>query len=1089
MKDKKDEASEKDSQAKIEDTPAKPRKTLWRGLFVLAETSAVILLVVAIIIGLSVWRLKSGPVDISFAKEYVEAALRDEGRGLYATLDSGSLYWPDLKGPLLLEIDGSRVLDESGKEIVHVEEIALKLSKAQLLIGNIKPVSLIVRRPSLRVIRTADNGLDFGFGTIESMTTDTIEDQADDQKDLIADILNVIKEQEKAIDNSPLASLKSFEIENAQTMIEDHKLEATWFLPDFDIMFQNVEEGLQTNLHIELSQEDDEIKSYIDAEMILNEAESAAYFTAEIRDLDSQIVTAKIDGLEALSDQNILLNSNVKGRLDKSLMPVAVLAEIFSAQGYIQHEMLSEERIPYKNLKAVALYENIDQEKLKIETAEVTLNDVTFRTNASLEEILPAETEGEIQSGYNGKAELSIDDIPHTALEPLWPAFLEDDSSHEWIIEKMSGGDLSALKAEVNLNVAKNELEEWAADISGLMAYFTFTNMDMDYRAPLPAVKSANGNGVFNLDDDTLTIDIETAELNTMKVDKTQLLFTDVAAEGKGGVEMDISLNGSLRSVFEYISLEPIDLKDELDMDIPNVKGDTVLKVKMSFPTKDDLQIEEIKMDIAGTVTNGYIPDMLEGLPLEGGPYEVSVNNERYTVKGSGTYGGRPITVDWMEYLSSKGKEFKNKANVSLVVDEDLRKHFGIDLTDFLEGNVPVNLTYKSLSDKKSQIYIDADATNATFFVEAFEYAKPPGKAGSATMTAHLNNNILSHISGMEASAPGFKLEGGALSFVGSGDQTRVSQARIKRFVIGETIAGATIDYAESGLMKVLLEGPYLDLRPFLSDEDEGTPQQPEKPYEGPPQLISVAVDQMRTADKETVQYAKIYADIDAQGRFNQLELDGIAGAGDLYLRYKPDNQGRRTFRFEADDAGAALRAFDVYRNIRGGKLVIYAEPISGVYDRNLVGVAQITDFKVVDAPSLARLLGALSLPGILQLLNDDGLSFSKLEASFDWLYRRKGALLVLKDGRTSGNSLGLTFDGVFDNAAQTVDVSGTIIPLSGINKAIGSIPLLGDILSGGTGAIFAATYSMKGPSENPRISVNPLSVLTPGILRRILFE
>ena len=97
--------------------------------------------------------------------------------------------------------------------------------------------------------------------------------------------------------------------------------------------------------------------------------------------------------------------------------------------------------------------------------------------------------------------------------------------------------------------------------------------------------------------------------------------------------------------------------------------------------------------------------------------------------------------------------------------------------------------------------------------------------------------------------------------------------------------------------------------------------------------------------------------------------------------------------------------------------------------------------------------------------------------------------MIVLKDGRTSGNSLGLTFDGTFDNAAQTLDVAGTVIPLSGINKAIGSIPLVGDILTGGTGSLFAATYTMKGKAAEAEVSVNPLSVLTPGILRRILFE
>jgi hypothetical protein len=131
-----------------------------------------------------------------------------------------------------------------------------------------------------------------------------------------------------------------------------------------------------------------------------------------------------------------------------------------------------------------------------------------------------------------------------------------------------------------------------------------------------------------------------------------------------------------------------------------------------------------------------------------------------------------------------------------------------------------------------------------------------------------------------------------------------------------------------------------------------------------------------------------------------------------------------------------------------------------------------------------------MSLPGLIDLLGNEGITFSKLEAQFDWMYRRQGSLLVLKDGRTSGNALGLTFDGAFDNAAGTINVSGTLIPLSGLNAVIGSIPLVGDILTGGAGGgVFAATYKVKGDAKDPDISVNPLAVLAPGILRRILFE
>jgi hypothetical protein len=55
------------------------------------------------------------------------------------------------------------------------------------------------------------------------------------------------------------------------------------------------------------------------------------------------------------------------------------------------------------------------------------------------------------------------------------------------------------------------------------------------------------------------------------------------------------------------------------------------------------------------------------------------------------------------------------------------------------------------------------------------------------------------------------------------------------------------------------------------------------------------------------------------------------------------------------------------------------------------------------------------------------------------------------------------------------------------VNRILGEIPILGPILVGGKGeGIVAVVYGINGPLSDPRVSVNPLSVLTPGFLRGI---
>ena len=116
-------------------------------------------------------------------------------------------------------------------------------------------------------------------------------------------------------------------------------------------------------------------------------------------------------------------------------------------------------------------------------------------------------------------------------------------------------------------------------------------------------------------------------------------------------------------------------------------------------------------------------------------------------------------------------------------------------------------------------------------------------------------------------------------------------------------------------------------------------------------------------------------------------------------------------------------------------------------------------------------------------------LGFSKLQADYTWQYKPQGSVIIVRNGRTSGNAAGFTFAGTFDRGAHYTDIEGTVVPLSDVNRIISKIPLVGDILTGGSGSVFAATYKIKGDPENPKTSVNPLSVLAPGILRQILFQ
>ena len=123
------------------------------------------------------------------------------------------------------------------------------------------------------------------------------------------------------------------------------------------------------------------------------------------------------------------------------------------------------------------------------------------------------------------------------------------------------------------------------------------------------------------------------------------------------------------------------------------------------------------------------------------------------------------------------------------------------------------------------------------------------------------------------------------------------------------------------------------------------------------------------------------------------------------------------------------------------------------------------------------------TLTGILSELRGKGIRFSRFEMPFTL----EEKVLTIRDAQTSGFSVGVNAEGTVDLESDRVDISGTVVPAYTFNTLIDVIPVLGELLTGGEGeGLFAADYRVGGTTAEPDISVNPLSVLAPGFLRKL---
>ena len=152
--------------------------------------------------------------------------------------------------------------------------------------------------------------------------------------------------------------------------------------------------------------------------------------------------------------------------------------------------------------------------------------------------------------------------------------------------------------------------------------------------------------------------------------------------------------------------------------------------------------------------------------------------------------------------------------------------------------------------------------------------------------------------------------------------------------------------------------------------------------------------------------------------------------------------------------------------------------------DNNTNSVLKIYDFKLKEVPALTKVLTLASLQGIADVLSGEGIRFNEFEMNFS----KNNQLMSINEVYAIGPAISVLMEGYVESD-KLVSLRGTLIPATTLNKVIGSIPFLGDILVGkktGEG-VFGVSFKIKGPPEKLETSVNPVKTLTPRFITRTL--
>jgi hypothetical protein len=447
-------------------------------------------------------------------------------------------------------------------------------------------------------------------------------------------------------------------------------------------------------------------------------------------------------------------------------------------------------------------------------------------------------------------------------------------------------------------------------------------------------------------------------------------------------------------------------------------------------------------------------------------------NNQGYQVKGDVKINGQPATLDYR-------KPADGDADVKLqaTLDDASRARFGLDLGSAVSGAIPIKLTGKiGGPDRDSKMGIEADLTALKLDNILPGWVKSSGKSGKATF------NVIP-----KAQSTRFEdivVESGGASIKGSLEVDQNGDLLNANFPTYSPSEGdktsLKAERGADGVVKVVMRGDVFDGRSFLKSAISGTSKEDSKSKLKNIDLdVDLKLGAVAGYNGEAVRSVDLRF-VRRSGVMKTFTLNGKIGRDTpLTAELKPRGQGvgRDVIAVETNDAGAFFRFNDMYSKVVGGQLSLAIDPPT-VEPSAKEGLMNIRDFSVKGEASLDRIAAGGS-SGV-----QNGIFFSRLRAEFS----RQNGQLTVREGVVKGPTVGGTIEGTLDYNANQVRMSGTFVPLYGLNNMFGQIPVVGQLFFGGSNeGLFGVTYEVVGTPSAPVLRINPISAMFPGVTRKIM--
>jgi hypothetical protein len=1005
-----------------------------------------------------------------------------------------------------LRLEDTRLLHRDGSPVLILPEMRLSFSLDALQQGEIRPSSLRLSGTRVDLTREKDGSFDIAFGGA-----------GDRRIDSLTAVFALIDD---AFDTPVLSRLEAVEADALTLTLTDRLSGRVWDLGDGRLRLENGVDELRGQMALSLIGADGR-PAQAQLTAITRKGEAAARLSAKVDRIRAADLAALIPPLAPLGAVDAPISGELSARLsaegvtgmdatlafgsgalrptdaaapiafDRAAMQVSydpargrvnmtafdvesttlrlratghsyltdAVGNILTgplgarpAHSFLTQVHISEMQVDPEGLfqKPVRFTEGAIDLRLRLDPFSIDIGQV-----ALVEDGRRLAAKGKVSAGADGwtaAVDLTLDSIGHADLLAIWPVKLVQ-RTRDWLAQNVLEGTLTDVKAALRIAPGKEPVLSMGYDFSGA---------DVRFIRTLPPIRDADGYATIEGMTYTMVVSrgAVTPPLGGV-IDMSGSVFSVLDITRRPAqAEVVLRTSSSLTAALSLLDEPPFGFLTKAGRPVDLGEGRAQLEATLRFPLVPRITAQDVGFAVQGRVTDFRSDRLVAGKIVAAPDLSLSADPRGLRVAGPGTIGRVPFDVTFLQPFGTDAPPASIEGTVAL--SRDTITEFGLGLPEAIargDGQGMVTITLPK--GAPPQLRLVSDLNRIELAIPGTGWRKPAARVGRLEVAATLSKPAA--IDGLTISAPGLAARGQvSLRPDGGLDVADFTEVNLDEWL--------------SGRVRISGRGAGRPVAVLVSDATVDLRRRPDAGGDGAAEggavdiPLTFALNRLRVTD--SISLTDFRGDFSLRGGFNGNFSALVNGQAAVTGTVVPTDNGA-AIRVLSDNAGGVLSSAGVFASARGGQLDLRLLPrgAAGVYD----GSADLRNFRVVDAPVLAELLNAVSVVGILEQLNGEGLAFGQGLAEF---VLTPDAVQITR-GSAVGNSIGVSLAGVYGTRDGRLDLQGVVSPIYMLNG-------IGAILTRRGEGLFGFNYTLRGTKDRVAVSVNPLSILTPGMFREL---